>query len=93
MTTFDTEAAFIADVLAEVARARGLFPGNSHRIAALVEELGEACQALLDFDQGMATPEDVLNELTQCAAMVVRLAMEGDASLSWRIEMVGGDDD
>jgi hypothetical protein len=83
---FDKEAAFVAAALAEVTRARAIFPENTHRIAALVEELGEATQALLDFEEGKTTTEHVMRELEQLGAMVIRLATEGDRSLKWRPE-------
>jgi hypothetical protein len=52
MSAFDRDAAFVADALAEVASAREQYPGNLFRLAALIEELGEASQALLDFEAG-----------------------------------------
>jgi hypothetical protein len=83
---FDPEAAFIADGLAEVERARKLWPGNKQRLAILLEELGEVAKSLLDYDSGVAKNDDVYTELVQCLAMVIRLACEGDASFKWRSE-------
>jgi hypothetical protein len=85
-TVFDPEAAFIAAGLAEVERARKLWPGNKNRLVALLEELGEVAKALLDYDSGVAKDEDVYTELVQCLAMVIRLACEGDASFKWRMK-------
>lgn len=69
------EAATLAEVGREVARARAKFPSNEHLLAALVEEVGELAQALL---QGQPAPE-VVAEAIQVAAVAVRIVEEGDA--------------
>ena len=63
----------------EIARERKKFPQSNLLHAALVEELGEATQALLNQYHGDKTPSrDIYKELIQTAAMVIRLAQEGD---------------
>jgi hypothetical protein len=75
----DTATAhFMADVLMEVGRARGLFPMPNKTLAALGEEVGELNKALLDMDVDKATSIDVFKEAVQVAAMACRVAIEGD---------------
>ena len=63
----------------EIAAARKKFPAGDLLHAAMVEELGEATQALLDQHHGKpVASRDIYYELIQTAAMVVRLAQEGD---------------
>lgn len=62
------------DLEAEIRRARGKFPSNSHLIVALGEEYGEVCRAALDSE----TREDFRKECIQVACVALRLATEGD---------------
>ena len=64
----------------EINAARKKFPTGDLLHAAMVEELGEATKALLDQHHGgkAIASRDVYYELIQTAAMVVRLAQEGD---------------
>lgn len=73
----------MAAVSAEVARARILFPGNKQQLAALVEEVGELAQALIDHDRGKATADDIQKEAVQVAAMAIRLLEEGSAEFTY----------
>lgn len=68
---------FLAEVRAEVARARSKFPGNDLTTIALTEEVGELAKALLD-----ESPSRVRSEAVQVAAMAVRVAIDGDASVA-----------
>ncbi len=70
-------------VRAEVARTRVLFPGNRQMTAALMEEVGELAQALIDHDRGKATRDDVETEAIQVAAMAVRILEEGSAEFTY----------
>ena len=65
----------LAAVRAEVTRARKKFPANRHMLAALVEEVGELSQALLE-EQGA---DRVRAEAIQVACVAVRIIEEGDA--------------
>jgi len=68
---------FANAVLAEVKRARSLFPGANATNAALVEEVGEVSKAL------MYEPWDaVVIECVQVAAMACRLVTEGDSTMA-----------
>lgn len=67
---------FLAEVRAEIARARAKFPGNSLQMVALTEEVGELAKALLDEPD-----ENVRREAVQVAAMAARVALDGDASV------------
>lgn len=76
MNTYMTDDQFLRLVAAEVQRARDKFPGANATNAALVEEVGEVSKAL------MYEPWNcVVNEAVQVAAMCVRLATEGDATM------------
>lgn len=61
-------------VCAEVVAARRKYPGNSHLLAALLEEAGEVSRAFLQ-DEGK---DRVREEAIQVAAMAIRIAEEGD---------------
>lgn len=67
---------FAAAVAEEIQRARRLFPGAEATSAAMIEEVGEVCKAL------MYEPWDALvKECVQVAAMAQRLATEGDDTM------------
>lgn len=72
-----------ADVAVETARARRLFPGNKHMLAALVEEVGELSQALIDYDRDEIDIGSVYKEAVQVGAMAARVALDGDASFEY----------
>ncbi len=75
----------------EVSRARRRFPENKHMLAALMEEVGELSQALIDHHHGKqtrnhvgeTTAAHVLHEAIQVAGMAIRIAQEGDADFSY----------
>ena len=64
----------------EVDRARGRFPSNRHMLAALIEEVGELAQALLQ------EKEDWREEALHCACVAVRIMTEGDADFAFTQE-------
>jgi hypothetical protein len=61
----------------EIARARAKFPGSRFMLAALGEEFGEACDALVDG----SLPELARREALQVACCAIRLYEEGDPSM------------
>jgi len=65
-----------ANLQSEVARARSKFPNNHHLLAALMEEVGELAQAMLQ----QLPREQIEKEALQVACVAVRIAEEGDAS-------------
>jgi hypothetical protein len=69
------EGKTIADLMAEITRARTKFPGNRFLLAALVEEVGELAEAM-----ATGTKEEVYKEALQCACVAIRIAEEGDAT-------------
>jgi hypothetical protein len=71
-------AATVADLCAEVERARRKFPGNRHLLAALVEEVGELAQAYLQ----RSSPSDIRKEAIQIACVAIRIVEEGDSEFS-----------
>jgi hypothetical protein len=70
--------AALQETLRELQRARTKFPGTQHTYVALMEEVGELCQALIDHEFGKGAPTAVRAEAIQVACMAVRLATEGD---------------
>jgi hypothetical protein len=68
------DAAFIAGMRAELARARAKFPKQSQltTLAALAEEGFEVVQAVL----AGKSPTEIRAEATQLAVMAMRLAVE-----------------
>lgn len=81
--TDDTEAlpqpaedVTMSAIQASVLHARAKFPGNQHLLAALMEEVGELAQAMLQ-DQPQFKIE---KEALQVAAVAVRIVEEGDST-------------
>jgi hypothetical protein len=68
---------FVERVLCEVAAARVLFPEPGASMTALTEEVGELAKALLDEPWNR-----VVAEAIQVAAMALRVAVEGDPTLT-----------
>ncbi|RAI30576.1 hypothetical protein [Rhodoplanes serenus] len=76
------DEAFVDAVLNEVARARSKFPQPNPTIAALAEEAGELAKAMLHIREGKSTDWwRVYDEAVQVAALALRAATEGDATL------------
>jgi hypothetical protein len=73
---------FLAEVRAELIRARAKFPGDRIMTIALAEEFGELCKAVLD-----ESAANVRKEAVQTAVMCARVALDGDGSVNnWRAE-------
>lgn len=74
-------------ILDEVMGARAKFPRNKHQLAAKSEEDGELAKAMIEREIGLATSADVYKEAVQCAAMAIRVAIDGDSDfehdLTW----------
>ena len=79
-------------ISAEVANARQRFPNNGMLLAALVEEVGELANALLECEAGVLVRSDVEREAIQVAAMAVRVIEEGirDNGYAPTLEEIGG---
>lgn len=74
--------AFLAEVRAELMRARAKFPGDHIMTIALAEEFGELCKAVLD-----ESAANVRKEAVQTAVMCARVVLDGDGSVNdWRTE-------
>lgn len=72
--------AFLAEVRAEIVRARAKFPGDQIMTLAMAEEFGELCKAVLDEPAA-----EVRKEAVQAAAMAARVVLDGDSSVqAWR---------
>jgi len=74
------EQRLAADILAELGRARAMFPGRNVTFAALVEEVGELATATFEESR-----ESVRKEAIQVAVMAMRIVLDGDHTFDgWR---------
>ena len=79
-TICSIDSVFLAAVLDEISRARTKHPHFEITLAAMGEEFGEVCKAMLD-----ERAERVWDECVQLAAMALKLAVDGDRSMeAWR---------
>lgn len=80
------EMKFIQAVVAEVDRARALFPDSNSLISglALGEESSEAQRALLHIYEGKGGESNLYLECVQTAAMALRLALESADRAGWK---------
>ena len=73
----------------ELESARKAFPGTTHMLAALVEEVGELAQAMMQHDRKQGTSvHEVLREAVQVACMAIRVAVEGDDNFLYDFPVV-----
>jgi hypothetical protein len=68
----------LVDLGHEMMRARAKFPGNRFMSLALAEEVGELAKAQLQ----KAPAVEIRHEALQVACLAMRIAREGDASLT-----------
>ena len=72
----------VADILAELKRARAKFPGPNVTMLALMEEVGELATAV--FEEPRA---NVRAEAVQVASMAMRVVLDGDETVTqWRAD-------
>lgn len=77
------EDEFWIEASKELHRAKAKFPKNANNCVALMEEVGELAQALLQMREGKITDwNKVVDEAIQVAAMAARIAVEGDSNLA-----------
>lgn len=77
---------FLDEVLGEVDSAQEKFPRPDMVLAALMEEVGELAQAVMERERAFIvktsptawTRDNIRKEAIQVAAMALRLAVEGD---------------
>ena len=74
----------VACIFEEVRRARGMFKGRNNNFAALIEEVGEFANALLEHSFGKGSEEAVFREGVQVAAMAIRVIEEGSPEFPYR---------
>ena len=71
------------DIKAELSRAREKHPTNGDMLPAVVEEVGEVTQALMEQKReghkGISS-EEIYKEAIQVAVTAIRLAVEGDSN-------------
>lgn len=66
------------DALAEAEKAMRKFPQPNYVISKVAEEAGEVVKAAIHCAEGRETPENVVAEIRQAMAMLIRLYVEGD---------------
>lgn len=66
------------DAYAEAERAMRKFPQPNYVISKVAEEAGEVVKAAIHCAEGRETPENVVGEIKQAMAMLIRLYIEGD---------------
>lgn len=71
-----TDGDFLEAMIREALKARNGFPKPILTTMALMEEVGELSEALLDKEYA-----EVRKEAVQVAVMAMRVAVEGDASV------------
>ena len=74
----------VACILEEVRRARGMFKGANNNFAALIEEVGELANALIEHKYGKGDEAAVFSEAVQVAAMAIRVLEEGSPEFPYR---------
>lgn len=77
---------FLAAVKAEYLKTLVKYPGNDNQNIALMEEVGELSQAMLDLHGGgyqrpteAAQSCEIFNEAVQVASVSARIAIQGDS--------------
>lgn len=72
------------EISSELERARAKFPAPNLNMTALAEEVGELAQALLHTRYGgrCAGWDNIRKEAVQVAVMAIRVALEGDSSIT-----------
>jgi hypothetical protein len=73
---------FLGEVYQELVRARTKFPDSRCCTVALMEEVGELAQAMLKVAAGKWPENRIREEAVQVAVMAMRVALEGDSSIS-----------
>lgn len=76
-------AEILACIEAEYEYIETRFPGNKQNLAALMEEVGEHAQALIDSDRGKQTFADAFAEAIQVAAMGIKMAHKGSQEFDY----------
>lgn len=83
MTAYTKEAggklgALLASAMDEAQRAAAKYPQPNYLISKVAEEAGEVVKAAIHCAEGRETPENVIGEIRQAMAMLIRLYVEGD---------------
>lgn len=83
MRSVDDSDHVIRDVREELELIQKWYPSNEHNLAALMEEVGELSNALLEQHRGNKNHADVYKEAIQVAAVAITIAMRGDSAFSY----------
>ncbi|MDF2143239.1 hypothetical protein [Paenirhodobacter sp. CAU 1674] len=75
---FGPASQLISDAWAEAQKAMRKFPQPNYVISKVAEEAGEVVKAAIHCAEGRETKENVIGEIKQAMAMLMRLYIEGD---------------
>ncbi|MCV2877574.1 hypothetical protein OE699_01810 [Sedimentimonas flavescens] len=75
---FGPASQLISDAWAEAQKAMRNFPQPNYVISKVAEEAGEVVKAAIHCAEGRETKENVISEIKQAMAMLMRLYIEGD---------------
>jgi phosphoribosyl-ATP pyrophosphohydrolase len=74
----DTLQTLLSDAYAEAAKAMQKHPQPNYTITKVAEEAGEVVKAAVHCAEGRESKEEVIGEIKQALAMLMRLYIEGD---------------
>lgn len=77
---------FIEAMLEELGRSRYNMPANAQAMARIAKAFGELSDALLDWQIGVAKIEKVERAAATMAALVMRIALDGDSTLAKQLK-------
>lgn len=69
----------LREALDEAQRAAVKYPQPNYIISKVAEESGEVVKAAIHCAEGRGEPREVIGEIRQAMAMLIRLYLEGDA--------------
>lgn len=70
--------ALLASAMDEAQRAAEKYPQPNYLISKVAEESGEVVKAAIHCAEGRGDPLEVIGEIRQAMAMLIRLYVEGD---------------
>lgn len=83
----------IRAIRGELQQAREAFPHTRYMLTALMEEVGELAQALMEHSRGEnKTAAEVFHEAIQVATMAIRIGTEGDSDFSYESFVIFGEE-
>lgn len=83
----------IRSIRGELQQAREAFPDSRYMLCALMEEVGELAQAIMEHSRGEnKTAAEVYHEAIQVATMAIRIGTEGDSDFTYEPYSIFGEE-